>query len=58
MKTCRNCGLTHPDNVYICPVCDRTLPFNGPSPLAIKKAGITILVPILVWIVMSRLLGL
>jgi hypothetical protein len=33
------------------------LPLRWPSELALKKAGLTIVIPVFVWIVMTRMLG-
>lgn len=56
MKTCRHCGCIEPDNAYMCTVCERSLPFRGPSELLLRKAALTVLIPGVVWIVMTRLL--
>ncbi len=57
MKSCRHCGCIEPDNAYMCTVCDRPLPFKGPSELFVRKVGLTLTIPFLVWVVMTRLLG-
>jgi hypothetical protein len=57
MKSCRYCYSVEPDNVYICSVCQRTLPFKGPSRRTLQKAGLTVTIPVVVWEVMTRLLG-
>jgi hypothetical protein len=57
MKTCRHCGRAEPDNVYMCPTCDRPLPIKWPSQFTIRKVALTVLIPILIWVVMTRLLG-
>jgi hypothetical protein len=56
MKSCRHCGCVEPDNAYVCSVCQRTLPFKGPSARALQKTGLTLVIPIVVWVVMTRLL--
>lgn len=56
MKICRHCGCTEPDNTYICSVCQRTLPFTGPSARTLQKALLTVVIPLAVWEVMTRLL--
>jgi hypothetical protein len=38
-------------------VCERALPLRRPSDIALRKAAITFVVPIFVWVVMTRLLG-
>jgi hypothetical protein len=57
MKSCRHCSSIEPDNAYTCSVCLRALPFKGPSRRALQKTAITITIPILVWVVMTRVLG-
>jgi len=57
MKTCRHCGCIEPDNAYMCSVCDRPLPFQGPSGTFLRKFALTVTIPILIWVVMTRLLG-
>lgn len=57
MKTCRHCGSAEPDSAYRCSVCERALPLRWPSETALRKAGLTVVVPIFVWILMTRLLG-
>jgi hypothetical protein len=57
MKTCRHCGSAEPDNVYRCTVCERSLPFKWPSQMARRKAALTVVIPIVVWMIMTRLIG-
>lgn len=57
MKSCRHCNSVEPDNTYTCSVCQRALPFKGPSRRAVQKTAITVAVPIFVWVVMTRMLG-
>jgi hypothetical protein len=57
MKTCRHCGSAEPDNVYTCTVCEHALPFKWPSQIARRKAALTVVIPILVWVVLTRLIG-
>jgi hypothetical protein len=56
MKSCRHCNSVEPDNAYVCSVCQRALPFQGPSRRALQKTGLTVAIPIVVWEVMTRLL--
>jgi hypothetical protein len=56
MKTCRHCGRIEPDNVYMCPACDRPLPIRGPSARLLQKAALTLGIPVVVWELMTRLL--
>jgi hypothetical protein len=58
MKTCAHCGSMEQDNMYRCSVCTRALPLRWPSELAVRKASLTVLIPVLVWVVMTRALGL
>jgi hypothetical protein len=58
MKTCAHCGNVEQESAYRCSVCDRALPLRGPSELALRKASLTVLIPLLVWVVMTRALGL
>ena len=57
MKTCRHCGSKEPDDVYRCSVCERALPIRWPSEVTLKKAALAIVIPLFIWIVMTRLLG-
>jgi hypothetical protein len=57
MKTCRHCGSAEPDSVYRCSVCERALPVKWPGEVALKKAALTVIIPFLVWVVMTRILG-
>jgi hypothetical protein len=41
----------------MCPLCDQPLPINWPSTVLLEKAAITVLIPMIVWVVMTRLLG-
>jgi ribosomal protein L40E len=55
MKVCRHCGSVEQDDAYRCSLCQRALPLRMPSELALRKAGLTVLIPALVWVVMTRL---
>jgi hypothetical protein len=57
MKACRHCGSAEPDNVYTCSVCERTLPFKWPSQMVLRKAALTVVIPIFIWVVMTRLIA-
>ena len=57
MKTCRHCGNSDSDDAYRCSVCQRALPIRWPSELALRKAALTVVIPVFVWVVMTRLLG-
>ena len=56
MKTCRHCGSIEQDTAYRCSLCQRALPLRLPGEYALRKAGLTILIPYFVWVVMTRLL--
>jgi hypothetical protein len=57
MKSCRHCKSVEPDHAYVCSVCQHTLPFHGPSKRTLQKAALTVTIPVVVWEVMTRLLG-
>ena len=57
MKTCRHCNSVESDNTYTCSVCQRALLPAGPSRRALQKTALTLAIPIVVWVVMTRLLG-
>lgn len=56
MSTCRVCGLETP-GFGTCPVCGTRLPLVGPSWLTWRKILLAILIPVVVWKVMTALLG-
>jgi len=58
MRQCTGCGLTTDTRDLTCPVCGRRLPISfGMSYLTVRKVGLAILIPVLVWIVMTKLLS-
>jgi hypothetical protein len=57
MKSCPHCHSVEPDNTYVCTVCQRALPPKLPSRRTLQKTGLTLAIPIVVWIVMTRLLS-
>ena len=58
MRRCSQCGYEHDGAGLSCPLCGQRLPIIwGVSDLALRRIGLAILVPVLVWIVMTRLLG-
>jgi hypothetical protein len=57
MKTCRHCNSVESDNTYVCSVCQRALLPAGPSRRTLQKTALTVAIPIVVWVVMTRLLG-
>ena len=57
MKACRHCGNAELESAYRCSVCERALPLRWPNGMALKKAALTLVVPLAVWVIMTRLLG-
>jgi hypothetical protein len=57
MKSCRHCNSVELDNTYVCSVCQRALLPAGPSRRTLQKAVLTVGIPIVVWMVMTRLVG-
>jgi len=58
MRQCSGCSFTTDSRDLTCPVCGRRLPLQlGMSDLTVRKIGLTILIPVLVWIVMTKLLA-
>ncbi len=59
--SCRHCGISVDASEVTCPACGNVLPFSlamlGLNDLALRKIGLTVLVPVLVWKVMTALLG-
>jgi hypothetical protein len=50
--------LTTDSRDLTCPVCGRRLPLRlGLTELTVRKIGLALLIPVLVWIVMTKLLG-
>jgi hypothetical protein len=57
MRQCSGCGFTTDSSDVSCPVCGRRLPLQlGISDLTFRKIGLTILIPVLIWIVMTKVL--
>ena len=57
MKQCAYCGLAAEDRAVVCPLCGQRLPGSLISGLALRRLALAVLIPLLVWIVMTRLLG-
>ena len=57
MKSCRHCNSVETDNTYVCSVCQRALPPAGPSLRTLQKTALTVAIPIVVWVVITRLLN-
>ena len=57
MRQCSGCGFTTDSRDLTCAICGRRLPISlGISELAVRKIGLALLIPVLVWIVMTNLL--
>lgn len=58
MRQCPACGLTTDSSDLFCPVCGRRLPLKlGVSEITVRKVGLAILIPALIYIFMTRVLG-
>jgi hypothetical protein len=59
-RICKHCGVTSDDGEVTCPACGNTLPFSltmiGLGDLALRKLGLTLLIPVVVWKLMTALL--
>jgi hypothetical protein len=57
MRQCPHCGFQS-ESGLTCQLCGHRLPFRwGINDLTVRRIGITLLVPVLVWILMTRVLG-
>jgi hypothetical protein len=61
LRTCKHCGVTSDARDVTCPACGAVLPFHwsmiGLNALTLRKIGLAILITLLVWKVMTALLG-
>ncbi len=57
MRQCPSCGLNTDTSDLLCPVCGHRLPLQLMSGTTARKVGLTVLIPALVWVVMTRLFG-
>jgi hypothetical protein len=55
VKTCRHCNSVETVNTYVCSVCQRTLLTEGPSRRTLQNTALTVVIPVLVWVVMTGL---
>jgi hypothetical protein len=56
VKTCPSCGLVTDSNDLTCPVCGRRMPIRwNVSELTLRKIGLTLLIPLLIWLAMTAL---
>ena len=58
MRQCDYCGLTSEDRGFLCPYCGQRLPVTFLSRDTLARIIITILVPAVVWVVMTRLVNI
>jgi hypothetical protein len=60
-RVCKNCGVIAEPGEVTCTACGNVLPFSwsmlGLNDVALRKIGLTVLIPILVWKLMTALLG-
>ena len=60
-RVCKHCGVTADAGDVTCSACGDTLPFSlsmlGLGDLTLRKIGLTLLIPVVVWKVMTALLG-
>ena len=57
MRQCPSCGFASDTGDLTCPVCGTRLPLGLiPSQLTLRKIGLALLIPFLVYIVMTTLL--
>ena len=57
MRQCPACGFTTDSGELTCPICGRRLPLNlGLNERTLRKLGLALLIPILVWLAMTSLL--
>ena len=58
MRQCPTCGLTTDSSDLLCPVCGRRLPLKlGFSGTTWRKIGLAVLIPALIYVLMTRVLG-
>ena len=56
MRRCPSCGFTTDSGELSCPVCGRRLPLNfRVSEKTLRKVGLALLIPFLVWLAMTSL---
>lgn len=57
MRQCPSCGFTTDSSDLTCPVCGRRLPLKLlPSDLTLRKIGLALLIPVVIWLLMTSLL--
>lgn len=56
MRTCSSCGLVTDSTDLSCPVCGHRMPIKlMVSERSLRKAGLTLLIPVLIYFAMSAL---
>ena len=60
-RNCKHCGVSVGPSEVTCPACGNVLPFSlsmlGLNDRALRKIGLTVLIPVVVWKVMTALVG-
>ena len=60
-RACKHCGVTADPGEVTCPACGNVLPFSfsslGLTDRALRKIGLALLIPVVVWKVMTALLN-
>jgi tRNA(Ile2) C34 agmatinyltransferase TiaS len=57
MRQCPTCGFTT-ESGLTCPVCGRRLPLQiMPGERTLRKIGLALLIPVLIWLAMTALLN-
>lgn len=57
MRQCPSCGLTTDSSELTCPVCGKRMPLNlQVSTLTLRKLGLALLIPALVYLAMTALI--
>jgi hypothetical protein len=57
MRQCPSCGFTTDSSESTCPVCGRRLPLNlRVSERTLRKIGLWLLIPVLVYLAMTALI--
>lgn len=56
MRQCPSCGFRTDSGELTCPVCGKRLPLNlGVSGLTLRKVGLALLIPFLIYLAMTAL---
>lgn len=61
LRICKHCGVTADPGDATCPACGNVLPFSlsalGLTGVTLRKIGLAVLIPVVIWKVMTALLG-